>query len=174
MEHRITKFLLSKGFMQSKSDYSLFTRVLHGKSIHILVYVDDLLISGDDKAEIVQLKAQLHDTFTIKDLGLARYFLGSEIARSPAGTTLNQRKFILDILQDSGMAGCKPAKFLLPRGLQLLSGAVLLDPEVYRSLVGRLLYLTLTWPDISYVVQHLSQFLQEPKQPHLDVVVHVL
>lgn len=91
----LTKFLLSKGFVQSKSDYSLFSRGSPGHLIHILVYVDDLLVTGDDKAIIIQLKAQLHVAFTIKDLGLVRYFLGIEISRSLVGTALNQRKFVL-------------------------------------------------------------------------------
>jgi len=124
--------------------------------------VDDLLIIGDDAAGITKLKQSLHTAFTIKDLGLARYFLGVEIARSSQGTLLNQRKYVLDILTDVGLIGAKPARFPLPKGLHLSTdvGNILRQPDSYRRLVGRLLYLTLTRPDISYAVQHLSQFLQ--------------
>ena len=83
----LTKFLLQQGFLQSKSDYSLFTKTSAGHSTFILVYVDDLLITGEDDQSIA----------AIKDLGHARYFLGIEIARSPIGTFLNQRKYIMDI-----------------------------------------------------------------------------
>ena len=76
----MTKFLLSKGFHQFKSDYSLFTRQHQGTYIFILVYVDDLLRTGDDSSGISALKDSLHNTFTIKNLGLAHYFLGIEIA----------------------------------------------------------------------------------------------
>jgi len=74
------------------------------------------------------------------------------------------------------MTGCKPAKFPLPQGLKLssITGPVLDDPEPYRRLIGRLLYLTLTRPDISYAVQHLSQFLRSLAEPHYQAVVHVL
>ena len=105
--------------MQSKSDYSLFTKETGGKYVHLLVYVDDLLVSGDDIASIAQLKQALHDAFTIKDLGLARYFIGIEISRSNEGTFLNQRKYTLDILQDAGLTSTKPTRFPLPKGLHL-------------------------------------------------------
>ena len=86
----LTKFLVSKGFKQSKSDYSLFTKRVNGLYTFIPVYVDDLLISGDDQSSIAAIKSDLHTTFTIKDLSLARYFLGIELARSSQGTFLNQ------------------------------------------------------------------------------------
>ena len=116
------------------------------------VYVDDLLISGDDEDGIKLLKHKLDAAFTCKDLGQMRYFLGMEVSRTAQGTMLNQRKFILDILSNAGMEDCKPCKFPFPRGLRLSidEGEVLPDPEFYRSLIGKLLYLNLTRPDISY------------------------
>jgi len=82
----------------------------------------------------------------------------------------------MDILLDAGLTGAKPAKFPLPRGLKLTSdtGLVLENPKPYRRIIGRLLYLTLTRPDISYVVQHLSQFLQHPTDLHYQAALHVL
>jgi len=138
--------------------------------------VDDLLITGNTLASIAQLKQSLQPAYTIKDLGLARYFLGIEISRSFAGTFLNQRKYILDILTDAGMTGCKSAKFFLPHGLKLssISGPSMTNPESYRRLIGCLVYLTLTRPDISYAVQHLSQFLHDPAEPHYQAALHVL
>ena len=107
----LTKFLQSKGFVQSKSDYSLFSRNSKGLLTFILVYVDDLLILGSNTSGIAQLKQDLNQDFTIKDLGMARYFLGIEIARSSTDTFLNQRKYVLDILYDARLTGGKPAKF---------------------------------------------------------------
>ena len=172
----LTTFLTGKGFVQSKSDYSLFTWHHNDHYIFILVYVDDLLITGNTLDGISQLKQSLHSAYTIKDLGLAWYFVGIEISRSSAGTFHNQRKYITDILSDAGMTGCKPAKFPLPQGLKLSSvtGPPFPDPESYRRLVGRLLYLTLTRPEISYAVQHPSQFLHAPAEPHYQAALHVL
>jgi len=92
------------------------------------------------------------------------------------GTFLNQRKYVLDILQDAGLTGAKPARFPLLKGLKLSSklGELLPDFEAYRRIIGRLLYLTITGPDISYAVQHLSQFLQHPCVPHYQAALHVL
>ena len=132
------------------------------------MYVNDLLVTGNDVQSIKHIKTKLQEAFTIKDLGLARYFLGIEIARSNIGTFLNQRKYIMDILSDTGLNAAKPAKFPMANGLKLSTetGELMPNPEVYRRIVGHLWYLIITRPDISYVVQHLSQFLQAPKVPH--------
>lgn len=100
-----TRFLLSLGYFQSKHDYSLFVK---HDGIHItvaLVYVDDVLLTGNFFDEITRTKAALDHQFTIKDLGLAKYFLGIEICTTNQGTMLYQRKYIIDILTDSGIFG---------------------------------------------------------------------
>ncbi|GKB74370.1 retrovirus-related pol polyprotein from transposon TNT 1-94, partial [Tanacetum coccineum] len=88
--------------------------------------------------------------------------------RSKYGTHLNQRKYILDLLQDASLTACKPAPSLMPTHLKLSAdkGTPLTDVGTYKRLIGRLLYLTMTRPDMSYVVQYLSQFVAEPKDTH--------
>ncbi|GJS67280.1 retrovirus-related pol polyprotein from transposon TNT 1-94 [Tanacetum coccineum] len=86
---------------QSKHDYSFFVKNTNGKFTAVLVYVDDMLITGDCQQEILSLKQALHQKFTIKDLGLAKYFIGIELCRTSAGTYLNKRKYILDLLSDT-------------------------------------------------------------------------
>lgn len=115
----LTKFLLNENFEQSKRDYSLFFRKQDGKHVIILIYVDDLLITGDDQAAINILKQKLDNAFTCKDLGEIRFFLGIEVSRNEKGTMLNQRKFVLDIIQQAGMTDCKPCKFPFPKGIKL-------------------------------------------------------
>lgn len=142
----------------------------------LLVYVDDLLIFAPDEASIAEVKTFLHDAFTIKDMGCARYFLGIELARSNKGLFLNQRKYTLDILQDVGLLHAKSTAYPMIKNLKLNAdiGPPLSEPEKYRRLVGRLLYLNLTSLGITHVVQVLSQFLQQPRAPHRDVTVHLL
>lgn len=108
--------------------------------------------------------------------GYAKYFLGLEIARSDQGTFLSQRKYILDILEDTGLTGCKPAPTPLPQGIKLSNkvGTPLLDAEKYRRLVGRILYLNFPRPDVTFAVQQLSQFINAPYSSHWDAVTHVL
>ncbi|KAK6117908.1 hypothetical protein DH2020_048345 [Rehmannia glutinosa] len=168
--------LLAYGFTQSVHDHCLF--FLHsGHSFLILVvYVDDVLISGSDEGGIAAVKSYLDRLFTIKDLGYAKYFLGIELARGDKGLFLNQRKYVLDIVQDAGMLDCKPASTPLPPGLKLVAqqGDPLPTPDKYRRLIGRLLYLNMTRPDLTYVVQQLSQFVNSPHSSHWDADVHAI
>jgi hypothetical protein len=118
----------------------------------------------------------LDQQFKLKDLGPAKYFLGLELARSHKGIYLCQRKYALDILQDSGFLGSKPVKFPMEQHLKLSKdqGELLIDPSVYRRLIGRLLYLTLKRLDICYSLSSFSQFMSEPRLPHLHAVHRVL
>ncbi|KAL0430656.1 UNVERIFIED_CONTAM: Retrovirus-related Pol polyprotein from transposon RE2 [Sesamum radiatum] len=113
---------------------------------------------------------------SIKDLGPAKYFLGPELARSSHGLQVTRRKYLQDILADTSMLDARPAHTLFPSGLKLVigDGSLLPDPRKCRRLVGRLLYLNFTRPDISFAVQQLSQFLQAPRTSHWDVGLHVL
>ncbi|CAH9081001.1 unnamed protein product, partial [Cuscuta epithymum] len=173
---KLTNALLSYGFSQSHADYSLFTLHRGDHLLCILVYVDDLLITGTSPEMISMFKSYLARTFPVKDLGFMKYFLGLEVARSPRGIFLCQRKYVLDILAETGLTGAKPADFPMPQnhGLQSDAGPFFSDPERYRRLVGKLIYLTLTRPDINYSVHILSQFMQEPRQAHWDAVIRVL
>jgi len=164
------------GFQQSKADYSLFTKAKGSSFTTILIYVEYILLTRNDLQEIERIKRFLLKRFRIKDLGELKYFLGIEFSRSKKGIFMSQRKYAIDILQDSGILGARPEKFPMEQNLKLTStdGIVLNDPTKYRRLVGRLIYLTVTRPDIVYSVRTLSQFMQEPRKPHWDAAVRIL
>ncbi|GJR55946.1 uncharacterized mitochondrial protein-like protein [Tanacetum coccineum] len=120
--------------------------------------------------------APLNDEFSIKDLGPLKYFLGIEVAKTRDGLVLSQRKYTLDILEDSGKLGCKPSAFPIEEGLKLDKGESesRVDASQYRRLIGRLLYLQSTRPDITYTVNILSQFVADPRNNHLEAANRVL
>ncbi|XP_015159193.1 uncharacterized mitochondrial protein AtMg00810-like [Solanum tuberosum] len=134
---------------------------------------------------ITEAKENLHQQFKLKDLGELRYFLGIEVLRSSKGVILNQRKYILELIADAGFTGAKPAPTPLESNLRLTSveydlvngvmgDEVLHDITSYQRLVGKLLYVNITRPDISYAVQTLSQFMQSLKRSHWEATTSVV
>lgn len=114
--------------------------------------------------------------FEIKDLGMLRYFLGMEIARNRSGIYVSQRKYVLDLLKETGLLGCKPvdtpADPNIKLGNQSISTPV--DMGRYQRLVGKLIYLAHTRPDIAFAVSMVSQFMHAPYEEHLDAVIRIL
>ena len=164
------------GFHQSRVDYSLFTKISSISFTAMLIYVDEMIIIVNDENVIVALKESLHTKFLIKDLSQLRYFLGIEVSCSIDGISISQQKYTLDILDEAGLLGAKPLSSPIEENNKLLPtvGDLLKNPSIYRRLVRQLIYLTITRPKISYPIHILSQFMQEPRKLHLDVVHHLL
>ncbi|GJV19603.1 retrovirus-related pol polyprotein from transposon TNT 1-94 [Tanacetum coccineum] len=173
---KLSSALLDSGYTQSKTDYSLFVKKHNESFTIVLVYVDDLLITGNDEEQISSLKPQLSSVFHMKYLGEVNYFLGLEISRTAQGIFISQHKYTKDLLKEGGVLNNKPYKLPMDPNLKLQAdvGTPLLDPEVYRRSIGQLIYLTVTRPDICYTVQLLSQFMQSPTFVHMQAVKHLL
>ena len=161
---KLSLLLLSCGYQQAQADHSLFIKAVDNYFTALIIYVDDIVLIGNSVAEIEKIKHVLDNNFKIKDLGILKYFLGLKVAHSEKGIFLYQRKYCLDLLQDSGLLGCKPCSTPMHYALRLHhdSGQVHYDVTSYRWLVGRLLYLTNTRPDITFATQQLSQFMANP------------
>jgi len=127
----------------------------------IVLYVDDLLITGSALSEIAWVKTALHDRFSMSDMGLLHYFLGLEVSQYTSGIKMAQAKYALDLLDRFQMIECKPigSHFLSSDRLGDGVTTLLVDSTLYRQLVGSLLYLTDTRPDISYVVSVVSRYM---------------
>ncbi|KAF5463145.1 hypothetical protein F2P56_019084 [Juglans regia] len=173
---KLTSMLLDAGFHPSQADHSLFTLITSTSIILVLVYVNDILVAGNDLSQIEIFKKILATHFKTKDLGSLKYFLSLEIACTPEGIFLNQRKYALDILSDSGQLGARTTPFPMEQHLKrnTQDGDLLSDPDLYRRLVGRLIYLTITRLDIVYVVNTLSQFLHALRVPNMTAATKIL
>ncbi|XP_021715956.1 uncharacterized protein LOC110683856 [Chenopodium quinoa] len=173
---KLSTSLKRYGFLQSYSDYSHFTLQTGSIQLIVLVYDDDLIISGNDSSTIATFKSYLSDCFHMKDLGVLKYFLGIEVARSPEGIFLCQRKYTLDIIAEPGLLGARPASTPIEQNhtLAKFESSILSDPEMYRRLMGRLIYLSFTRPDLAYAVHILSQFMQQPRQDHWEAALRTV
>ncbi|RVX05223.1 Retrovirus-related Pol polyprotein from transposon RE1 [Vitis vinifera] len=174
---RFSSVVQEFGMFRSTADHSVFYHHnSSGQCIYLVVYVDDIVITGSDQNDIQNLKQHLFTHFQTKDLGKLKYFLGIEIAQSSSGVVLSQRKYALDILEETGMLDCKPVDTPMDPNVKLIpgQGEPLGDPGRYRRLVGKLNYLTITRPNISFPVSVVSQFLQSPCDSHWDAVIRIL
>jgi hypothetical protein len=148
---------------------------MDNEPVILLLYVDHLFLTGEEKL-ITKCKKRLASKFEMKDLGLMHYFLGLEVWQSPTRIFLNQGKYTVEILKRFDMLECKPMNTHMEAKLQLLVNTLsdLIDATLYRQIIGSLMYLMNTRPDICFAVNTLSQFLVEPKHVHLVAAKHVM
>lgn len=163
-------------YKQSNSDHTLFLRHQGEKVVVLIIYVDDIIITGDDTKGIAELQSLLATEFEMKNLGELKYFLGIEVARSKLGIFLSQRKYILDLLAETGMLDCKPADtpVVQNHGLGEYPDQVPTNKERYQRLVGKLIYLSHTRPDIAYAVSLINQYMHNPSEDHMDAALRIL
>ncbi|RVW27298.1 Retrovirus-related Pol polyprotein from transposon RE1 [Vitis vinifera] len=173
---RFTKSMRAFGYRQSNSDHTLFLKKQHSKITTLIVYVDDMVVTGNDPEERKALQNYLSREFEMKDLGPLKYFLGIEVSRSSEGIFLSQRKYALNLLQETGMSGCQPVNTPIEEGLKLCVelNQVSTDKGRYQRLVGRLMYLAHTRPDLAYALSVVSQYMHNPREQHMNAVMCIL
>jgi hypothetical protein len=172
---KFSKALLKFGLQSCQMDHSVFHLHTSAGYILLVVYVNDIVITEDDSGGITRLRQFLEEQFHTKDLGKLRYFLGIEVARSQTGINLSQRKYALDLLEETGLLASQPVDVLMdPKKLLKNEGELFEDLGEYRCLVGKLNYLTITRPDISYVVSIVSQLLEAPWVSHWEAVTRII
>jgi hypothetical protein len=161
-------YMLSQKFVHCKSDLNVYMLNMTDSLLLLVLYVDDLLIISCSTSVIATVKRILHDRFLMMNMGLLHFFLGLEISQDATGIKVSQSKYALDLLERFHMIDCKstPTPFL--SGVKLEDGrdTPLVDNTLYRQLVGSLLYLTHSRPYLSYAVDIVSRFMQEPHELH--------
>lgn len=168
--------LMSFGFEKCHGDHTLFIKEFSGQFLIVSVYVDDILIASTSMEGVSELISKLSAVFKLRDLGVPKYFLGIEIARTAQGISLCQRKYVLDLLESAGFSDCKPSSIPMEPNQKMSKkdGVAIEDVKQYRRLVGKLQYLTNTRPDIAYAVSKLAQYSCAPHDVHLKAVHKVL
>ncbi|CAJ2646885.1 unnamed protein product [Trifolium pratense] len=149
---KFTYSMKKQGYIQGQADHTLFTKFSQdGKIAVLIVYVDDIVLTGDDIVEMAR------------------------VARSKDGIVVSQQKYILDLLKETGMSGCRPADTPMDPNAKLWEeGSVPVDTGRYQRLVGKLIYLSHTRPNIAFSVSVVSQFMHSPFEEHLEAVYRIL
>lgn len=173
---RLSKVLHQLGFTGSKTDPSLFIYKSAGTILYMLVYVDDIILTGNRSAAIDIVVEQLSSTFALQDMGALSYFLGIEVKSTGPDLLLSQKKYTLKVLNKAGLSQCKPANSPCSPSVHLSLGdsPCYDNPVRYRQTVGALQYLTLTRPDIAFAVNKVCQFMHSPTKNHWSAVKRIL
>jgi hypothetical protein len=172
---RIDSYLINNGFNRSSNEPTLYTKSnQEGKILIVCLYVDDMIYTGNLMLE--EFKAAMKTKFEMTDLGLMKYFLGIEVDQSSHGIFVCQQKYATDILKRFRMDKCKPTETPIALGTKLSKqdeGSTI-DSTLYKRLVGSLMYLTATRPDIMYATSFVSRFMESPKDSHWKVGKRIL
>jgi hypothetical protein len=148
----------------------------NGKTTVILLYVDDLLITGDDDYEISRLQAALANEFEMTDLGTAQNYLGAEFEYHSSGIFVHQKSYIKRMLEKYGLGKCNPCRLPMHPSTVLTKnmGTAKVDSLLYRSIVGSLIYVCNTRLDICFAVSIVSRFMESSEQAHFNATKQIL
>eukprot|EP00253_Pinus_taeda_P027213 PITA_27213 len=169
-------FLLESGFSRCYSDNIVYTKKVGNSLIILVLYVDDLVLTGSDPNLINHVKSNLKKKFEMTDLGHLHYFIDLQVLQSKEGISLSQSKYACDILHHFHMEECKAAPSPFQSGVKLSVSCTSLefDATLYHQLVGKLLYLTHTRPDLSFAVGLVARFMQNPHESHWKEAKRIL
>ncbi|CAM6116227.1 unnamed protein product [Calypogeia fissa] len=172
----VDNFLRSIGCIRSKLDPNLYFTYESGHLVVLLLFVDDLLITGSNSIAIDAMKQTLSHKYEMKDLGPVKRYLGVDFHTTQEGIFLHQTSYARQILEDYQMQDCRPASTPLPEGqiLSLETNTEAVDSTHYSQLVGKLIYLTTTRPDLSFAVNLISRYMSSPQHAHLTGAHHIL
>jgi hypothetical protein len=173
--NRIDTYLIKSGFRRSQNETTLYTKTdQQGKFLIVYLYVDDMIYTGNPDLAIFKHAMQYKSQMT--DLGIVKYFLGIEVDQSTKGIFVYQQKYVTCIIKRFCMENCNPTENPVPLGKKLSKQdeGPIVDSTLYKSLVGSLLYLTTTRPDIMYATNFVSRFRESLKDSHWKMAKRIM
>ncbi|CAL8087744.1 unnamed protein product [Prunus armeniaca] len=165
------------GFTKSQSEATLYVKARGEASILIVsIYVDDIVYTGNDQEMLEDFKKDMKEKYEMTDLGLLHHFLGMGVIQTPTSIFIHQKKYATTLLNRFGLSECKPVSIPLVTSEKLSKddGSGLASEEQYRRIVGSLLYLTATRPDIMFATSLLARFMHCPTSKHLGTAKRIL
>ncbi|XP_071909529.1 uncharacterized mitochondrial protein AtMg00810-like [Coffea arabica] len=167
---------MNLGFEKSLSEFTLYIKKVDGEILVISLYVDDLLVTGSSKELIDKFKKEMEDVFEMTDIGMMSFFLGMEIQQKQNEVFICQQKYAKEVLKKVNMEGCKSTATPMNQKEKFCKedGAEKVDEGLYRSLIGCLMYLTATRPDIMQAVSLLSRYMHCASEIHFQAAKRIL
>ncbi|GKC58345.1 retrovirus-related pol polyprotein from transposon TNT 1-94 [Tanacetum coccineum] len=173
----IDSYFVAEGFEKCPNEQTLFTKKNDaGNFLIVSIYVDDLIYTGDDETMLKSFKESMMKSFDMTDLGIMRYFLGIEVSQGNGGNFICQRRYATEVLKRFGMFECKAVKTPIAVGMELNKdeSGVAVSESYYKQIVGCLMYLTSTRPDLMYGVSLVSRYMNRPTELHLQAIKRIL
>eukprot|EP00253_Pinus_taeda_P020784 PITA_20784 len=173
---RIDSYLLENGFEKCEGEPTVYIKEKDGKLLIVVLYVDDVIFTGNGDYLIENFKAVMKEEFEMTDMGLLRYFLGIEVDQNENGIFICQARYVNEVLGRFNMQECKAAITPTVMGLKLSKedNNKDFDPSLYKNIVGSLMYLTATRPDIMFALSLISRFMERPKEAHWQATERIM
>eukprot|EP00253_Pinus_taeda_P022423 PITA_22423 len=173
---RIDSYLQENGFEKCEGEPTLYIKEKDGKILIVVLYVNDVIFTGNDNYLIENFKAVMKEEFEMTDMGLLRYFLGIKVDQNENGIFIAQAKYVNEVFERFNMQDNKAAITPTVMGLKLSKedNNKDFDPSLFKSIVGSLMYLTATRPDIMHAVSLVSRFMERPKEAHWQTAKRIL
>ncbi|RVW19213.1 Retrovirus-related Pol polyprotein from transposon TNT 1-94 [Vitis vinifera] len=174
---RIEAYFMKEGFEKCDYEHTLFIKTSkEGKVLIVSLYVDDLIFTGNDELMFTEFKNSMKHEFDMTDLGKMRYFLGLEVLQRSDGVFISQKKYALEVLKQFGMDKSNFVHNPIVPSFKLMKdeGGVKVDNTYYKQIVGSLMYLIATRPDMMFVVSLISRYMENPTELHLQAAKRVL
>ena len=173
---RIDSYLLENGFEKCDREPTVYIKEKDGKLLIVVLYVDDVIFTGNNVYLIENFKTVMKEEFEMTDMGLLRYFLGIEVDQNENGIFISQAKYVNEVLGRFNMQECKAAITPTVMGLKLSKEdrSKDFDHSLYKNIVGSLMYLTATRPGIMFAVSLISRFMERPKEAHWQAAKRIL